>query len=65
MNPTLALIQTILGLVPVALNAATAIRGTLSTDDQTELDAMIATHRAQALSAVAAADVALDAAAKV
>ncbi len=63
MNPTLSLIQTILGMVPLALQYAANIRATLSTADQTQLDAMIATHRAQALASVAKADTDLSAAA--
>lgn len=56
MNASLLLIQTILGMVPNILSYATAIRATLSTQDQATLDGLIATHRAAALASVAQAD---------
>ena len=65
MNASLMLIQTILGMVPNILSYATAIRATLSTQDQATLDQMIATHRAAALASVSQADLDLDAASKI
>lgn len=65
MNASLMLIQTILGMVPNILSYATAIRATLSTQDQATLDQMIATHKAAALGSVAQADIDLAAAAGV
>jgi hypothetical protein len=65
MNPTLLLIQTILGSVPAALQLAQEIRNDLAPADQAALDAQIAGVQAAAQAAVAVAVTDLDNAAKI